>query len=211
MRQIGRASALAAMAFLLTLAAPFSAVGQSAQKGREAGKSSTVVLAVDLRELTSLRDLSHVGDVFLLRSPRGHNAKDRYDIAIQGSVAADWGAVFGGSDDNRAPRVFTVQPGTYVIEKINIGDGPTTAGTGTDSQNKPRFGSFVVRDGEVLNLGRLVVHMHWHDGYFSAKVEDNTAEVRKMLMQQDPALGARLKTRALTVVPKFPFQLGGRR
>jgi hypothetical protein len=211
MTRVGRASALVTIGLLLTLLSPLPGWTQSSQKGQRPTQSATVVLAVDLRELTSLRDVSHVGDVFFLRSPNGrNNTKDRYDLAIRGSVSADWGAVFGGSDDNRAPHVFTVQPGTYVIEKINIGSGPTTIGSGGDAQNKPRFGSFVVREGEVLNLGRLVVHMHWREGYFSAKVEDNSADVRKIFAGK-PALAARLQTRLLDVAPRFPFYVGGGR
>jgi hypothetical protein len=171
------------------------------------------VLAVDLRELTSLRDAGHVGDVFFQRLGRRESRRgDDYDIAIRGSVAADWKGVFGGVDDNRAPHAFTVEPGTYVIEKINIGAGPTTRGPGIDPQTRaPRFGSFAVREGEVINLGRLVVHMHWDEGYFYAKVEDNAAEARAALAAGHQALAARLQTRLLTVVPKFAFQMGSGR
>lgn len=210
MKYIRLARALAVFASL-SISAASAVWAQSSSKQRESAQSATIIFAVDLRELTSLRDAGHVGDVFFVRSPRGQNPKEPYDIAIRGSVAADWSAVFGGGDDNRAPRILTVQPGTYVLEKINIGSGPTTAGSGLDAQNKPRFGSFVVRQGEVLNLGRLVVHMHWHDGYFSAKVEDNTADARKMLAAHNPALAARLQARLLAVVPKFVFQMGGGR
>jgi hypothetical protein len=210
MKHVGRAGALAVIALLSIFVAP-PASAQSPSKQREPAQSATIMLAVDLRELTSLRDVGQVGEVFFVRSPRGQNPKDQYDIAIRGSVAADWTAVFGGADDNRAPRVFTVQPGAYVLEKINIGSSPTTAGPGLDAQNKPRFGSSVVRQGEVLNLGRLVVHMHWRDGYFSAKVEDNTADARKTLAARDPALAARLQTRLLAVIPRFLFQMGGGR
>ena len=84
--------------------------------------------------------------------------------------------------------------------------------TGLDAQSQaPRFGSFMVQDGEVLNLGRLVVHMHWYEGYFYAKVVDNTAEARKALADRNQRLVARLQTRLLKVVPKFPFQVGGGR
>ncbi len=169
------------------------------------------MFTVDLRELTSLRDVPHVGGVFFNRIERRQNrVNDDYDLAIRGSVAADWKSIFGGSDDNRAPHVLAVEPGTYVIEKINIGSGPTTIGPGIDPQShSPRFGSFVVRGGEVLNLGRLVVHMHWHEGYFDAKVEDNTDEARNALADGNQGLGARLQTRLLRVIPRFPFQVGG--
>jgi hypothetical protein len=118
--------------------------------------------------------------------------------------------VFGGSDDNRAPRIFAVEPGTYVIEKINIGSGAATVGPGMDAQSHaPRFGSFVVREGEVLNLGRLVVHMHWHEGYFAATVVDNTTAAQTALANGNQGLATRLQTRLLRVVPKFPFRVGG--
>jgi hypothetical protein len=170
-------------------------------------------LAVDLRELTSLRDIPDVGDVFFRRSERRQNrANDDYDLAIRGSVASAWKAVFGVADANRAPHVFTVEPGTYIIEKINIGGGPTTIGPGIDAQTRtPRFGSFVVREGEVLNLGRLVVRMHWHEGYFDATVEDGTAEARSVLVGGYQGLATKLLTRLLKVTPRFPFQAGGGR
>jgi hypothetical protein len=202
----------AALVLLLSSFGASPTQGQLTAKRRPA-QSATVILAVDLRELTSLRDAPHVGDVFFRRVGRRQSRpNDDYDIAIRGSVAADWKRVFGGSDDNRAPHIFTVEPGTYVIEKINIGSGPTTIGLGIDAQSRtPRFGSFEVREGEVLNLGRLVVHMHWHEGYFYAKVEDDTAEARIALANGNQSLAPRLQTRLLKVVPKFPFQVGGGR
>jgi hypothetical protein len=202
----------AALVLLLSSFGASPTQGQLTAKRRPA-QSATVILAVDLRELTSLRDAPHVGDVFFRRVGRRQSRpNDDYDIAIRGSVAADWKRVFGGSDDNRAPHIFTVEPGTYVIEKINIGSGPTTIGLGIDAQSRtPRFGSFEVREGEVLNLGRLVVHMHWHEGYFYAKVEDDTAEARIALANGNQGLAPRLQTRLLKVVPKFPFQVGGGR
>jgi hypothetical protein len=79
-----------------------------------------------------------------------------------------------------------VEPGTYVIEKINIGGGPTTVGPGLDARSHtPRFGSFTMRAGEVLNLGRLVVHMHWHEGYFDARIEDSDDETRDRISGTD--------------------------
>lgn len=94
-----------------------------------------------------------------------------------------------------------------MIEKINIGSNPTTIGPGiSPNSHTPRFGSFVVREGEVLNLGRIVVHMHWHEGYFAANVEDNTDQARNVLADSKQGL-ARLQTRLLSVVPKFPFEL----
>lgn len=212
MRNPERTSALAALILLLASLVPSLALAQSTERSREQARLATVVLAVDLRELTSIRDVGHVGDVFFRRSGRRPDSANDYDLAIRGSVAADWKGVFGGSDDNRAPRVYAVAPGTYVIEKINIGSGPTTVGPGIDGQSRaPRFGSFVAREGEVLNLGRLIVHMHWHEGYFSAKVEDNAAEAKKVLAESHPGLAARLQTRMLSVVPSFPFTAGGGR
>jgi hypothetical protein len=201
-----RAGAIAALAILLS---PSFAVGQTtAAVGRHPPQSATVVLAVDLRELTSLRDIPHTGSVFFNRIERSR-ANGDYDLAIRYSLGSNWKSAFGGSDDNRAPHAFSIEPGTYVIEKIDIGSNPTTIGPGVDPQShSPRFGSFVVRSGEVLNLGRLVVHMHWHEGYFEAKVENNADEARSALTARDRGLPARLQTRLLTVVQKFPFQMG---
>jgi hypothetical protein len=85
-------------------------------------------------------------------------------------------------------------------------------GPGIDAGSQaPRFGNFAVRPGEVLNLGRLIVHMHWHEGYFYAKVEDNSADARHVLAESNPQLVARLQTRLISVVPKLPFQAGGGR
>lgn len=209
---VRRAGVLHALVLLLSLFGSSLALGQSSASGRQPAQSAIVVLAVDLREQTSLRDLPHVGDVFFRRTGRRQDRGGDYDLAIRGSVASDWKRVFGGADENRAPHVFAVEPGTYVIEKINIGSGPTTIGPGIDAQTQaPRFGSFVVREGEILNLGRLVVHMHWHEGYFDAVVEDNTAEARKALVNGNQGSAAKLQTRLLKVVPKFSFQVGGGR
>jgi hypothetical protein len=70
---------------------------------------------------------------------------------------------------NRAPHLFNIEPGTYVIETIKIGSGAVTVGPGYDTaSHNPRFGIFVARPGEIVNLGRLIVHMHWHEGFFDA-------------------------------------------
>jgi hypothetical protein len=210
MESTKRVSALAALMLLLNSFG--SSPAQLSASESQAAQSGTVVLAVDLRELTSLRDVPRVGDVFFRRIERQSRANDEYDLAIRGSATAEWKGVFGGADDNRAPHAFAVEPGTYVIDKINIGGGMTTIGPGIDAQSHtPRFGSFVVRGGEVLNLGRLVVHMHWQEGYFGAKVGDNTAEARKILVDSNQDLAARLQTRLLSVVPRFAFQMSGGR
>jgi hypothetical protein len=208
-----RAGAITAVVLLLGSLWPSLAFSQAPPSRHQSTQLATVVLTVDLRELTSLRDLPHVGDVLFRRiGVRESRARDDYDIAIRGSVAADWKSAFGGSDANRAPHVLSIQPGTYFIEKINIGSGPTTIGSGIDPQTQaPRFGSFVVREGEVINLGRLVVHMHWHEGYFDAKVEDNTAEARSALADSNRDFAARMQTRLLKVTPKFAFQPSGGR
>jgi hypothetical protein len=213
MERAQRTGLLPTLVLLLSSFCSSLALGQSTTSGHQAAQSAIVILAVDLRELTSLRDAPHVGDVFFRRTERRQNrANDDYDLAIRGSVASDWKSAFGGADENRATHVFAVEPGTYVIEKINIGSRPTTTGPGIDAQSHtPSFGSFVVREGEVLNLGRLVVHMHWHEGYFDAAVEDNTAEARRALAGGNQGSAAKLQTRLLKVVPKFPFQAGGGR
>jgi hypothetical protein len=213
MERAQRVGVLPALVLLLSSFGSTLALGQSTASGHQPAQSAIVILAVDLRELTSLRDVPLVGDVLFRRTERRQNrANDDYDLAIRGSVASDWKSVFGGTDENRAPHVFAVEPGTYVIEKINIGSGPTTIGPSIDAQSHtPRFGSFVVQGGEVLNLGRLVVHMHWHEGYFDAAVEDNTAEARRALVGGNQGSAAKLQTRLLKVASKFSFQVGGGR
>ncbi|MGJ5208038.1 hypothetical protein [Bradyrhizobium sp. HKCCYLR20261] len=211
-----RRSMLKIIAVMMLLAVSEASAQQRPSDGRAASASNekaVVVLAADLRELTSLRDVDHVGDVFFRRVDRSQGrASDDYDLALRGAVAADWKRVFGRGDDNRAPRVFAVEPGTYYIEKINIGGGPTTRGPGLDPQTRtPRFGSFSIRAGEVINLGRLVVHMHWDKGFFSAKVEDNSADAVQALGASNPQAAARLRTRLMSVVPQFAFQSGGGR
>nr|WP_157872513.1 hypothetical protein [Bradyrhizobium sp. ORS 278] len=211
-----RRSILMIPAACLLLAMSTASAQQRPSDGRAAStnnEKAIVVLAADLRELTSLRDVDHVGDVLFRRVDRSQGrANDDYDLALRGSVAADWKRVFGRGDDNRAPRVFTIEPGTYYIERINIGSGPTTRGPGLDSPTRtPRFGGFSVRSGEVINLGRLVVHMHWEKGFFSAEVEDNSAEAMQAIGAANPQAAARLRTRLMNVVPQFAFQSGGGR
>jgi hypothetical protein len=208
------ASLIVALILLLPFAPTYAEERPAAARApARSSENAIVVLAADLREQTSLRDLEQVGDVLFRRLDRMQGrADDDYDLAIRGSVAADWKRVFGRGDDNRAAQIFTVAPGTYVIDKINIGGGPTTRGPGLDPQSRtPRFGSFTVRPGEVVNLGRLVVHMHWHEGFFAAKVEDNSADVMQVLSQSNPQAAAKLRTRLMSVAPQFSFQPGGGR
>src|SRR5689334_20672075 len=54
--------------------------GSSFAAGQQPAKSATVVLAVDLRELTSIRDVSHVGDVLFRRLERRGGAAADYDL-----------------------------------------------------------------------------------------------------------------------------------
>lgn len=173
-----------------------------------------VVLTVDLREQTLIRDVPHVGDVFFRKFDETYprRAKDDYDFGVVGSVAADWRATFGKADDNRAPRVFAIDPGTYVIEKIKIGSTATAIGPGYDPRRgRARFGSFTVRAGDIVNLGRLVIYMEWFDGYFAARIEDNSAAIHEFLSQTNPALDAAVQTTLLSVVPKIAFETGNGR
>jgi hypothetical protein len=211
MYMTGRLTNLALFAVLLGFCAAPRAYGQTTGSPRAAGSSgekAAVIVAVDIRELTSLRDLSQVGDVFFRRVNDKYStrADGDYDFGIEGSVAADWHALFAGQDDNRIPHVFEVEAGTYVIERIKIGSSATAIGPGYDTaSHKPRFGMFAVQPGEVVNLGRLTVHMHWHEGYFAAQVTDNTADVRQFLAQSHPKLVSRLQTRLMKMTPRFPF------
>lgn len=173
-----------------------------------------VVLAVDFREETWLRDVSYVGDVFFrkLDDTYAGRAKTDYDFGIEGSDLADWRATFGGVDENRAPHLFAIEPGRYVIEKINFGSNVTTIGPGFDpTRNRVRFGEFTVAAGEVVNLGRLAILEHWFEGYFDARADDDTAEVHDFLAAKYRKLDAAIETRMLTVVQRFAFHDGGSR
>jgi hypothetical protein len=203
-----------ALVILAASCAPLPAYRQSAmlQPGATADEGKAVVIfAADIRELTALRDLSQVGDVYFRKVDDTYRtrAQNDYDFGIRGSVGADWGALTGSKDENKAPRVFAIEPGTYVIEKINIGSNATTAGPGYDLEtNAVRIGSFAVRAGEVVNLGRLVVHMYWHEGYFALDVADDSAEVRGLV---SAALEPKLQTRLLQVAPRTAFAIGAAR
>lgn len=59
---------LPALVLLLSSFGSSLALGQSATSGHQAAQSAIVILAVDLRELTSLRDVPYVGDVFFRRT-----------------------------------------------------------------------------------------------------------------------------------------------
>jgi hypothetical protein len=175
-------------------------------------EKATVIIAVDLREPTSLRDVPQVGDVFFrqVNDKYQARAKGQYDFGIEGSVSADWRATFGGRDENRSPHLFNIEPGTYVIERIKIGSGAATIGPGYDSTSRrPRFGIFVVRPGEIMNLGRLTVHMHWYEGYFDAQIKDNSDEVRSFLAESHSRFAPKVQTKLLTVIPRFAFRVGG--
>jgi hypothetical protein len=119
MESAKRVGALAAVVLLLGPFGSWFALGQTTGDRRQPAQSATIVLAVDLRELTSIRDVPHSGSVFFNRvEPRQSRANDDYDLAIRYTAAGSWKSVFGGSDDNRAPHVFVVEPGTYVIEGL---------------------------------------------------------------------------------------------
>lgn len=167
-----------------------------------------MIVTVDLREQTSLRDASQVGDVFFRRVDDRYPTRKSgdYDFGIQGSVGADWRALFAGRDDNRSPRLFEIEAGTYVIERIKIGSNAAAIGPGYDAASrKPRFGMFTVQSGDVVNLGQLTVHMHWHEGFFAAQVTDNTADVRQFVAHSHPKLASRLQTKLMKVNPRFAF------
>ena len=177
------------------------------EEGWEKHKA-VVIVAVDIREKTSLRDnIPHFGSVFFRRADRAYagRASDDYDFGIQYSLASDWRAAAGQRDENRAPRLFQLEPGVYVIERINIGSRPKTIRQGYDaSTNRVSYGHFDARAGDVINLGRLVVHMHYHEGTFSQRVEDNSKEVLEYVADKYPGL-KKPETRLLNVTPKFEF------
>lgn len=174
-----------------------------------------VILAADFREKTGLRDnIPHFGQIRFRRLDDGYAARAAgdYDFGIEYALDADWASVFGRPDANRMPRTFQLAPGAYVIERINIGSGAGPTAPGYDPASKRvRYGGFAVRAGEVVNLGRLVVHMHWYRGVFTTAVEDNTGEVRQRLTEGPPSVAAALRTRLLEAAPQFPFVVGGAR
>jgi hypothetical protein len=172
-------------------------------------QKAVVIIAADLREKTSLRDnIPHFGSMFFRKVDSAYDNRDKndYDFAIQYSLAADWKATAGQRDENRSPRLFQLEPGDYVIERIDIGGGPTTVYRGyyTGSQ-RASFGRFTVSAGDVTNLGRLVVHMHYYERVFSLVVEDNTSEVSQYIAEHYPSLKMKLKTQQMDVIPRFLF------
>ena len=209
---------------VLILVAGLAACGTAPPSGRQAAvlpadqavppDKAVVVIAVDFREGTWLRDVSYVGDVFFRRLDDNYarRAATDYDFGIEGSDAADWRATFGGADENRAPHLFVVEPGRYVVEKINFGSNATTAGPGFDAaRNRVRYGEFTVAAGEVVNLGRLALLQHWWEGYFDARADDDSTEVHDFLAAQYKKLDAAVQTRLMTVVRRFAFQEKGSR
>lgn len=178
------------------------------QQGWE-NKTAVVAIAVDLREKTSLRDnIPHFGSIFFRKIDSQYDTRRQndYDFAIQYNLSASWKSVAGHRDENRTPRLFQIEPGTYVIERIDIGNGPTTYHPGYDSAtNRISYGQFTVRAGDAVNLGRLVVHMHYYEGTFSLKVEDNTAELLQFMSESYPSTDTRIQLKLLTVAPTAPF------
>jgi hypothetical protein len=172
---------------------------------------AVVVIAADLREKTSLRDnIPHFGSVFFRKVDSGYDNRDKndYDFAIQYSLSADWKATAGQRDENRSPRLFQLEPGEYVIERIDIGSGPTTVYRGYyPGSQRASFGHFTVSAGDVTNLGRLVVHMHFYEKTFSLVVEDNTSEVSQYIAEHYPSLKQKQKTRLMDVIARFPFTI----
>ena len=207
---------LAVLALLLTVAGCGSTKERAQVAALPADQAALpdkaiVVVAMDFREETWLRDVSYVGDVFFRKLDENYarRSKNDYDFGIEGSDIADWRSTFGGADTNRAPHIFVIAPGRYVIEKINFGSNASTAGPGFDAaDNRVRFGEFTVAAGEVVNLGRLALLQHWWEGYFDARADDDSAEVQDFLAAKHPKLGAAVQTRLLTVVKRFRFTEG---
>jgi hypothetical protein len=199
---------------LASACAPQPTFRQTAEIGAEGQPTpdqAVVIFADDQREKTSLRDVPQVGDVLFRRVDDSYAARpdNEFDFGIVGSVAADWDATFGKRDRNRMPRAFAIAPGTYVIDMIRIGSNATTIGHGYDPATRTvRLGSFQVAAGEVVNLGRLVVHMYWFDGIFVSDVVDDSAEARGVLQGALAGLAPKLQTRLLRVVHVVPFVLG---
>lgn len=169
---------------------------------------AVVVLASDIRERTSLRpDLKHFGQVYFVRIDDSYLARGEssYDFGIEYSLASDWAAL-ASEDENRLAKVFVIDPGTYVLEKVSIGSSPTTIGRGFNPQTGlVRYGGFQVQAGEVVDLGRLLVHMHFYSGYFSARVEENTTDAQRALGQVFPDLVTSMVSRPLEVAATMPF------
>lgn len=186
---------------------PGLSTGENPQLG-EWKQHGIVIIAVDIRERTSLREnIRHLGSVFFRRVDAGYAARARgdYDFGVQYTLGADWRGLVG-EDENRAARLFRVEPGEYVIERIDIGSGPTTRIPGFDERTRRALiGGFSIRAGEVKNLGRLIVHMHFREGVFVPSVQDNSAEVAKFLAARYPSLVPLTRTDLIRVVPRVPY------
>ena len=197
---------------LLTACAAPATFRQQAEPPRDAldlNRRALVVLAADLRQAGTeiFGDSGQMGDVYFRRLDaafRDRPATD-HDFGIEYALGADWAAL-AGPDENRAPKIFALRPGSYILHKINIGTWPTTPpGSFDPVSGEVYYGVFEVRAGEVINLGRLVVHMHFKQRYFAARVEDNTDEARQVLATAYPDLAPRMTTRPLRVAERMPF------
>ena len=170
---------------------------------------AVVVLAFDAREQTNLRNLDHMGQFFFrkIEDDYEQRAKNDFDFGYQYSVSADWGSMTG-VDENRVPKVFFLDPGLYVVERIIIGQSASTFYPGFSRKSgRATYGYFAVKPGEVINLGRLVVQMYWNRGTLSAFVRDDIEEAKAALSKYNLHLEDKIVVRPITMVESFPFKL----
>lgn len=83
MENIQRVGAITALFLLLSSFGSGVAFSQTTATSRRPTQTATVVLAVDIRELTSLRDVPHSGEVFFNRIERQQRRANEYDLAIR--------------------------------------------------------------------------------------------------------------------------------
>jgi len=202
----------AALALALSIAAcatpPTYRQATVPSAGAPADGKAAVLIAVDFRETTSLRDgIPHMGRMYFRRIDGGYGERPNgdYDFGIEYSISADWAAVFGSPDRNREPRLFEIDEGVYVVERIEMGDGGLiTPLKGYDPiAKRARYGTFTVRRGEVVDLGKVVVDMMWRRGLFGTSVEDNGTAAYDLVASRGLS---GVQSRPITMAPMFPFK-----
>lgn len=162
---------------------------------------AVVILTTDFREVTSLRVIPTDGSVRFRRLDERYDPleKDKADFAAEFSLAANWKGVAGQPDANRLPRVFQIDPGTYVIERISMGSNISSVPPGyMAAYDRVTMGSFSVKAGEVVHLGRLMVGLYWREGRLSLQVDNNIDQVKAHLQGPYAALLERMQTRLMS-------------
>src|SRR5687768_2179365 len=104
-------------------------ISQPTALDTSAADKAVVILAVDFRERTSLRsNIAHMGKLYFRKVDAGYGTRppNDFDFVVDYSLAASWRAIGSDRDENRVARILQINPGKYVIERIEIGAGPAT-------------------------------------------------------------------------------------